>query len=185
MDIFKMSIAASILIVFTAIVRFLFKKMISKNTVMLLWGIVCCKLMIPVSVFHLNGLTFFGEKTFTSPVTGWIDVPAGFYKAALTRKNFNIPAFQLIWSLGMVVMALYFIWNYLRCLHMFQISLPMEESSSVTRLHEKRCGYREVKIRISDRITSPLTYGIFHPVILLQKKYGLGQQRAHVLCVKA
>ncbi|MDE7478957.1 MAG: M56 family metallopeptidase, partial [Lachnospiraceae bacterium] len=98
---------------------------------------------------------------------------------------------SIIWFIGMAVCITYFAVSYLRCRFEFQISLPVEdefsqdfvkdcsyhymvsvftvENTFVQKWPQKHSRWRQVSIRQSDRITTPLTYGIFHPVILMPK----------------
>ena len=47
MEIFQMSISASVLIILMIAVRPAVKNKVSGNVLMLVWGIICCKLMMP------------------------------------------------------------------------------------------------------------------------------------------
>lgn len=70
---------------------------------------------------------------------------------------------------GTVVCAAIFLMLYLNCLRMFGTALPLENRFAEQWMSGNRL-LRRVKVRQSDRISSPLTYGIFRPVILLPKQ---------------
>lgn len=72
--------------------------------------------------------------------------------------------------IGMVLCLLFFSIIYIRCRREFQISLPIEENASITNWITSHPLKRSVSIRQSSFIAAPLTYGVFHPVILLPKK---------------
>lgn len=82
----------------------------------------------------------------------------------------------MIWCAGMMCCIGYFAISYLHCRFEFRISLPVENAFVQRWVQEcpRRCTAfmlprRLISIRQSDRISSPLTYGIFHPVILMPK----------------
>lgn len=81
---------------------------------------------------------------------------------------FPISPFSLIWGAGFLVCAVFFSIEYLRCMREFQMSLPIEQKS-VLRWANSLPLRRRVQVRQHDRIHTPLTYGIFSPVILLPK----------------
>ena len=83
------------------------------------------------------------------------------------RNGFSASA-SVCWLAGAGLLAVCFAVSYLRCLRKFQMSLPAEQEAAVRWLAEQKGG-RRVCIRVSDRISSPLTYGLIRPVILLPK----------------
>ena len=68
----------------------------------------------------------------------------------------------------MVLCAAVFAVTYWKCYQEFQMSLPLENQVSRRwlRAHPLR---RVISIRQTDRVSSPLTFGVFHPVILMPK----------------
>lgn len=73
----------------------------------------------------------------------------------------------IIWCAGMLCCISYFAASYLRCRFEFRVSFPVENAFVQSWLQEH--SRRLVSIRQSDRVSTPLTYGIFHPVILMPK----------------
>ena len=99
-------------------------------------------------------------------------------KPAEEEKTDLMPAFSLPskkqlltagWAAGAVLLALYFSISYLRAQTEFRMSLPVTHPFLEHWLacHPLR---RTISIRQDDRISSPLTYGILHPVILLPRQ---------------
>lgn len=80
----------------------------------------------------------------------------------------SLPLWMIFWVAGMVICGLFFLISYLRCYREFRMSLPVSNAFAEEWLkgHQIKRG---IKIRQSDRISSPLTYGIFRPVILMPK----------------
>ena len=79
------------------------------------------------------------------------------------------PHLPLFWGIGALLCACFFLISYLRCRLEFSTSLPVIEdyASDWLKQHPLK---RTVSIRQSDKISAPLTYGIFRPVILMPKK---------------
>lgn len=86
-----------------------------------------------------------------------------------------IPVRALIWGIGTLLCGIFFVIAYVRCRLEFRASLPIE-APFVEQWRREHPLNRfialngSIAVRQSDRITSPLTYGIFRPVILLPKK---------------
>ncbi|MDE7324638.1 MAG: M56 family metallopeptidase [Lachnospiraceae bacterium] len=72
-----------------------------------------------------------------------------------------------VWCVGMLVCMTHFIMSYLRCRIEFQTSLPVENPFAQRWIEEHH--HRLFTIRQSDKISTPLTYGIRRPVILMPK----------------
>ncbi len=89
--------------------------------------------------------------------------------AAPPTVGVGISPLLLIWLIGAACMGVYFLMNYLKTRRELDCALPVQESFIAEWL-ETHPLKRRVAIRVSDRINSPLTYGIIHPVILLPKK---------------
>lgn len=82
--------------------------------------------------------------------------------------GYRLPAWNIIWAAGFVFCTAYFTWIYLGCYREFQMSLPINNGMLINWYitHPLK---RKLSIRQSDKIDSPLSYGIWHPVILLPK----------------
>jgi len=79
------------------------------------------------------------------------------------------PHLPLFWGIGALLCAGFFLISYIRCRLEFSTSLPVTEkyASDWLKQHPLK---RTVTIRQSDKISAPLTYSIFRPVILMPKK---------------
>lgn len=92
--------------------------------------------------------------------------------AASEAGGFALPdlgqALGVIWVLGMLVLAAYFLRSYIVSVRAFSQSLPDGDprTADFLRAHPLR---RPVRVRVSGRIASPLSYGLARPVILLPK----------------
>ncbi len=79
------------------------------------------------------------------------------------------PHLPLVWGIGALLCACFFLVSYLRCRLEFSTSLPVTEDYSAKWLAQHPLK-RTVSIRQSDKISAPLTYGLFRPIILMPKK---------------
>ena len=88
-----------------------------------------------------------------------------------TNKSYNIPFISIwfiVWFIGMLLCTAFFVISYLYCKFKFKTSLPVQNDFAEQWLETHKLR-RSISIRQSDRIASPLTYGVFHPVILMPK----------------
>lgn len=184
MDIFQMSLSASILIVAIVIIRAVALHKLPKSTFLVLWGIAVLRLLVPFSIpsrFSVyTGLdmlkTLFAEKTAASFPTRIVTFPANMMHMPGVGESVgvgvpasSISAIEIVWLVGMCVCAIFFIVAYIKCRREFRMSLPVESDVATHWLQEHPLR-RSVQIRQTDRIKAPLTYGVFRPVILLPKK---------------
>ena len=73
---------------------------------------------------------------------------------------------KFVWIAGAIGFAAYFIITYIRNIYKFRESIPVDGSTAD--MWAARMGVRrKVRVRESDYINSPLTYGIARPVILV------------------
>ena len=127
----------------------------------------------PWEAFELNLPSDLPEQTMQTAQTA---EPTR--KPAEEEETDPMPAFSLPskkqlmtagWAAGAVLFALFFFISYLRAQTEFRMSLPVTHPFLEHWLacHPLR---RTISIRQDDRISSPLTYGILHPVILLPRQ---------------
>lgn len=83
-----------------------------------------------------------------------------------SESSISLSLWTFIWITGMILLAGFFIFSYFKCYREFQMSFPVDNEISRKWLtaHQLR---RPISIRQSGCIGTPLTYGIFHPVILM------------------
>lgn len=88
---------------------------------------------------------------------------------------------KLIWCSGAALLLLVFAAVYLRGRREFRMSLPIQ--NDFIEAWQKSCPLRrKVTVRCSDRISAPLTYGVFCPVILLPDPIGTDEKTLeHIL----
>lgn len=178
MNLLNMSFTASVLILVIVIIRALFLHKLPKRTFLALWGVVLCRLLVP---FNISSR--FSIYSILNPVTGiFSENDSSLARISVVQNNItiaeatapspiahvNISPFIIIWLIGLVACALFFLVTHLRCRREYKTALPID-NELVKLWQQEHPMRRSAQIRQSDRIAAPLTYGIFRPVVLLSK----------------
>lgn len=185
MTIVEMSLSACVPIVAIVMIRALALHKLPKKTFLVLWGVVICRLLVPLSVpsrFSIyTGVDYlkkmFAQDSGTSISVGVADIPqmnpvsggVGQVMKVIVPAVASRSWLELLWLGVMGACALFFIVAYIRCRREFRMSLPVEHEIATRWLQEHPLR-RPVAIRMNERIKAPLTYGIIRPVILFPKK---------------
>lgn len=75
---------------------------------------------------------------------------------------------QIIWAVGVFFSSLFFLSVYIKGCREFRSSFPVEKEM-IKNWEECHKGRRRILVRWSERIGTPLSYGMIHPVILMPK----------------
>lgn len=205
MTILKMNFLASILILVIIIIRMSMLQCLPKKTFHVLWSIALYRLLVPFfvssrfSVCTLINMLI--SRTVSADVCFGFGLPigrnvvsnieSGIPSAAVVKNTagMDILFIQVLWLTGIFVCALFFLITHLRCLMEYKMSLPID-NVYIQKWEREHAIRREVDIRQSDRIATPLTYGLFSPVVLLPKtmnwadetqlQYILAHEYAHI-----
>ncbi|MBD5469752.1 MAG: hypothetical protein HDR19_01170 [Lachnospiraceae bacterium] len=184
-----MSFSGAVLIIVIAAIRAVTINKLPKKTFLILWGIVLFRLLIPYtvpsafSVYTLIGPTTpvnvktinIGTYSVTPtnvtlpPVEAITYEQTGESPQLPTNPVSPVPIGLIIWLVGMTLCAAFFTISYLHWRFEFQTSLPIQ-NNYVDQWLKSYLRKRPVSVRQSDKISTPLTYGIFKPVILMPKK---------------
>ena len=200
MSLVQMSLSAALMIVAIIILRALTIERFPKKTFLVLWWIALLRLLIPFSIPSVMSFySWFDpnlpavvepssamESTFEpvlddssetmenstqfemAPIPD-TDIEYVEVKPSKTFSEIFFDALPAIWGVGIGVIAAFFGINYWKGIREFRMSLPVENEFVDEWLssHQLR---RNITIRQYDCIHTPLTYGIFRPVILLPKE---------------
>lgn len=176
MNLIQMSIGGGALILFTVLVRSVALDKLPKKTFLVLWGVSVLRLLLPVSIPSPFSVFTQTERVLRSqpevPVMEFIQIlmPADGQAPVLqTTSSASVPILTILWLSGATLLASYFAIVYISSLRKFRTSLPEETPFAQDWLAQHQRSLRPVQVRQSDRIVSPLTYGILCPVILLPK----------------
>ncbi len=188
MNLLQMSFSGAILILAVIVVRTISINKLPKITFLVLWGIVLLRLLIPFSVHSM--LSVYSLVNRSMPVSEIVsDMPVSDYTPTVqpaqagqifigdntvqmpqdVQNNVHVSVWIIIWCIGTIICAAFFIISYLRWSFEFKTSLPVTDTFITQWLKEHRLK-RPIAIRQSDRIKTPLTYGILQPVILMPGK---------------
>lgn len=202
MNLLRMSLAGAVMILVIAAIRALAINKLPKKAFLALWGVVAARLLIPysfrsaLSVYSLLGQFVPAEgavkdtpavpSTPMAPMDRMAPPPAA---SAGTMAAVSFDPWIAAWAVGALVCAAFFVMAYHKCQKEFQASLPVD-NEYVKRWLSKHRICRTIEIRQSGRISAPLTYGVFRPVILMPKtadwddldtlKYVLTHEYVHI-----
>ena len=180
MKLLQMSLAGGVMILVITVIRALAIERLPKKTFLALWAAALARLLAPVSL--PSALSIYSLLARRAPAAAeWTAVPAlpalpvaAETAAAAAQQTASAPAAQapvwmIVWAVGAVVCAVVFAVAYGRCCREFRASFPVE-NDVIRRWLQSHPLRRTVAIRQSGRISSPLTFGVLRPVILMPKK---------------
>ena len=206
MSLIQMSIQGAAIIAVTAAARALALNTLPKKTFCVLWQIAMVRLLIPyslpcgLSIYSIYSRLCPNTPTAPTAESGITSVLHGTSTSALSSFTASpepasaapIPIAgpeTIVWIIGMLTAASYFAVSYFTWRKKFAESLPVQNIFCDNWLSEHRT-LRRISIRVSDQISSPLTYGVFRPVILMPKntdwdntdvlKYVLTHEYVHI-----
>lgn len=181
MTLIQMSFSAAVMILAIIVIRALAINKLPKKVFVLLWEVVLLRLLIPFSIPSMLSAYSIVRRN-VSIQEAISENPAGNIIAQLMTGQMNTDAaapvsgdmqslsgWTLLWITGVVLCGIFFVVSYLRCYFEFRISLPVRSEFAEKWLKEHQLR-RSIQIRQSDRVSTPLTYGILKPVILMPKK---------------
>lgn len=183
-----MSVAGGVLILFIVVIRALAIHRLPKTTFLALWMIAALRLLLPLSIpmpfkIHIDLDVFSdvvpklpsGNIGFPLPGEGRPAYDTGAIVPGPAAERISV--FVILWLVGVLLLALYFSISYLRSMRKFRMSVP-DNTPYIREWLNAHQIVRPIEVRSSDLISSPLTYGILHPVILLPKKLDRNDQAA-------
>ena len=181
MNLLQMSFSGAAFIIAVVIIRAVAINKLPKKTFLVLWELVMLRLLIPFSipsmfsvytlVTHRISSTALPEvgSDYTIPTMQVLFVtPQGAEQPPADSLS-SASIWFIIWCAGTILTALLFVISYLRCLIEFRTALPVH-NHYIEKWLAQRPLKRPILVRQTDRISAPLTYGIFRPVILMPKK---------------
>ena len=169
---FEMSLQGGVFIVAVAALRALMLNKLPKTAFITLWELAILRLLLPFGVF---GASEQADTVVPSPVGSLPTVIVGgtAYNPAVTdiptaQSGRQVDVIALIWCAGAVLVAAYLLVNYFRCRREFASAIPLEDSF-VSDWQSRQRTKRVIKVKVTDAVSSPMTYGLLRPVILLPK----------------
>ena len=183
MSLLQMSFSGAVFIIAVVIIRAIAINKLPKKTFLVLWKIAFLRLLIPFSIPSMFSVYTLISNNISTPLLSGKET--GNVIPYISQENQIITALGTtqfptntsssasiwfaVWIIGMILFTIFCAISYLHCLQEFKTSLPIRNDFAEQWL--KKCPLkRQISIRQSDRISAPLTYGIFRPVILMPKK---------------
>ena len=178
MSLMQMSVAGALMILATTVIRALAINRVPKKTFLVLWGAALMRLLVPFSLpSALSVYSLLRQKAL--PVMA--NAPAAALPVAASEQAYavaaqtgaasawTLPVWGIVWIVGLIICAAFFTVTYFRCYREFQMSLPVKNDAVRCWLETHKLS-RSISVRQSDRISSPLTFGVLRPVILMPKR---------------
>lgn len=152
-------LSAVVMILVVLFMRFVAGKHISKMAFMLIWAIITARLLIPIDFMSQISIWNFINRPQVPQEFG---LTSGF----MTHQINWVAVFFALWLIGALAFALYFFDNHRRFRKSVSDAIPVN-NQFIIEWQQKNSTFRRIKIKKSDRIDSPLTFGVFKPVIIL------------------
>jgi len=183
MSLVQMTLSGGVFILFIVVVRALALHRLPKGAFLALWEMAALRLLLPFTIplpFSLftpaKHLPVVGEYLAPGgasvPGTPAVGIPAGTPASAGIAPGEVMP---MVWLAGVVLMAAYFIVSYVRARKRFCCSSP-DNTPAVRRWLAGQRLHRPLEVRQSALVSSPLTYGVLRPVILLPEDMERGNE---------
>lgn len=192
----QMTLTGGALIATLALLRLICFDRVSKGVFRWLWLLPVARLLIPwTPAFSLSALSLLSRQqplAQAAPATQAAQailgtaggsVPGDTAPAegqVLGETGADLPIWLLIWLGVALGLGVWFFVSWLVCRRRFASSLPFwwPDQTQWLAQHPLR---RTLRIRQSDRVEVPLTYGILHPVILVPSRVAPGSALDYVL----
>ena len=183
MNLVQMTLSGGVFILFIVVVRALALHRLPKGAFLALWEMAALRMLLPFTIplpFSLftpaKHLPVMGEYLAPGgesvPGTPAVGIPAGTPASAGIAPSEVMP---MVWLAGVVLMAAYFIVSYVRARKRFCCSSP-DNTPAVRRWLAGQRLHRPLEVRQSALVSSPLTYGVLRPVILLPEDMERGNE---------
>lgn len=174
MTLMQQSLSGGMMIMAIVVIRALCIHHLPKRLMMAFWSLPLIRLLIPYTLpFSGSVYTLMARQpsaayqpiqTAAAPLTFTAIPAAG--QAAAPAEALSGSWWSVLYLIGLTAFAVYFLTAYVRSLREFRTALPVRNTRAQQFLHAQPLR-RRTAIRQSDRITAPLSYGVFRPVILL------------------
>lgn len=191
MKILEMEFSGTIMIFVILLSRYFFLHKLPKKTWIVLWVLAMLRFLLPFSIpFTFSFYSFMEwnptmvsieekgkkEDEFLEKIDRQKETIGNALKKVekaeiedtkIQEKFFFF--FPVFWKVGSVICIIIFMIIYAIAYRDFRFSLPVKNEFTQKWLISHKL-IRKISIRQSDGILTPLTYGIFHPVILMPQK---------------
>lgn len=173
MTLLKMTFSGGLMILLITVVRALAIDRLPKQTFPVLWGAALLRLLVPFSIpFQFSLFSLAERGAYAVNPSAVVTHNKGLASAArqsllsVQTVSDRVSPWTVLWLLGLGLALLFFIAAYVWHFRRFRSAGTVDNAfvSGWLASHPLR---RPISIRESGRVTAPLTYGIFRPVILV------------------
>lgn len=177
MNILNISLTATIFIFIIILIRKFFLYKISKQIFLYCWILLLIRLLIPVPIYSrfsvetILDIIKYNDQMYANVITFNKSI-SSFLKIFWLNYHFT---FIIIWFIVMIILAFSIVLAYFKNFRKFRFSKPINNAFIQT-WKEKHSIKRNYSIRTL-HIQSPLTFGVFSPVILLPENMDLENQK--------
>ncbi len=182
-----MTLSGGILILLVLLIRVIFLNRLPKTAFIVMWAVVLLCLLVPVSFVSLFSSTevdasaietIFVEGTGeASPNITDVKETYSFEDIIATTEASNqANVLRIVWLTGAILCAVVLVTLYILNIRRFQRSENLE-TDFISSFQSSNKLRRTITVKLSDKTTTPLTYGIIHPVILLPMGMDLSDQK--------
>lgn len=175
LSLLEMSFYGGVLVAVVAVIRLLAIGRLPKAPFLLLWAAALFRLLVPLrlpsptSIWAVPALQTAPRRAGLLLASGETQAVPDTALRAAESGLFGLSPLVLAWALGAAALGIYFLFCHLNSRRNYQVSLPLRHPFVDEWLSVQRTR-RPVRVRYSDQISSPLTYGVLRPVILLPKQ---------------
>lgn len=176
MSLVQRSLSAGAAIALTALLRAACRGRLPRRMFVALWDLAALRLLLPLSLpwayaprALISACLSRGDHAANAQTVAFaMSGVAKTVTAAPQQTTLVVPWSKVLWLCGMLLLAAYFARAYLVSLRAFREALldNMPQTAAILKGVPLR---RHVRVRVSDRIGAPLSYGVLRPVILLPR----------------
>ncbi|MCD7888985.1 MAG: M56 family metallopeptidase [Oscillospiraceae bacterium] len=184
----EMTLTGGVLILLVLLLRAIFLNRLPKTAFIVMWAVVLLRLLVPVSFFGTTAAETASEAPEVYTLEAVTPTEETEVREVITLNSYNpsteptaetaerADLFGIIWLIGAVVCAVVLVLSYILSIRRFNRSENLE-SDFISAFQSSNKLRRTVTVKLSDKTTTPLTYGIIHSVILLPMSMDLSDQK--------
>ena len=162
----SMTVSASAIIAAIIVIRSLFIHRLPKRLFVILWAIAALRMLVPfsfsVNIPHENTQP---ENTVVREFTPSESSEPDSETSCILDRELIL---EIVWAGGVVLSTGIIAALHLRSRRELSMALPFDDARISSRISAAKLR-RKITVKVSDRVVSPLTYGVINPVIILPK----------------
>lgn len=172
----QINIIAALLILVVLIFRTVTMNRVPKSVILVLWAVVLIRLWFPVMItLPENVPAETGFLNIAQMVQRVVQTSAPIMN--ITREHLWLPTLlTTIWIFGAILLLCGFLTLYIFHLVYLRDAIPLKDNGQIDGFLRNQKLHRKIKVFKSDKIKSPLSYGLIRPRILLPSNMDLSDQ---------